>query len=183
MCIYALSPSDLLLHLTAALNVDTRSAELVPHVFCSLLYSPAALLYTGGDQGAADIRYLRSLGVTQILNCTVSCKNFFESADCFQYTRVPLNDTADEDISPYFDATYRAIEAARLSKTAAYCHCKKGISRSSTIVIAYLMRHKSLSLIRSLELVKSCRLEASPQPAFMMQLAAYERQLFNGRCT
>ena len=56
-------------------------------------------------------------------------------------------------------------------------HCMTGISRSSTIVIAYLMARAHVPLGVALRAVKACRPVASPNPGFVEQLARFERTL------
>ncbi|CEH16778.1 Dual specificity phosphatase [Ceraceosorus bombacis] len=55
-----------------------------------------------------------------------------------------------------------------------YVHCQAGVSRSATIVLAYLMHTRSLSLQEALELVKSRRSHIEPNAGFMTQLELYE---------
>ncbi|KAE8354286.1 protein-tyrosine phosphatase-like protein [Aspergillus coremiiformis] len=53
-------------------------------------------------------------------------------------------------------------------------HCGKGISRSATIVIAYLMRTRHMALHDALEMVRQMR-RVKPSAAFMDQLAVWEK--------
>ena len=52
--------------------------------------------------------------------------------------------------------------------------CALGMSRSATIVIAYLMKSRGMSLKDSLALVKSRRPIVRPNDKFMKQLREYE---------
>lgn len=54
-------------------------------------------------------------------------------------------------------------------------HCEQGVSRSATIVLAYLctMHHSTHSLPQLLQYVKQRRDIVSPNPAFMRQLRDY----------
>ena len=55
------------------------------------------------------------------------------------YLYIPAYDHPDFDLTEYFDKSYEFIEKAS-KKSNILVHCKAGISRSATIVIAYLMR-------------------------------------------
>ena len=61
-------------------------------------------------------------------------------------------------------------------------HCNKGVSRSATFVIAYLMKKNDLTVDKALEYVKSKREIVSPNEAFIGQLRKYVQQS-NVYCT
>lgn len=56
-------------------------------------------------------------------------------------------------------------------------HCAAGISRSSTMVISYLMAAHSMSLLEAFALCYHHRRVIWPNRSFMQQLIAYERVL------
>ena len=57
-------------------------------------------------------------------------------------------------------------------------HCFAGKSRASTITTQFLMKNMKLPLDKCLRHVKSCRPIALPNVGFVIQLKAYEKQLF-----
>lgn len=57
-------------------------------------------------------------------------------------------------------------------------HCMAGMSRSATIVIAYLMSRNRWPLRRALVHVKQCRSIIYPNRGFLRQLYEYDRLLF-----
>lgn len=60
-------------------------------------------------------------------------------------------------------------------------HCHAGVSRSATVMIAYLMTKNQWSYEESLTFLKSKRKWVKPNPGFVEQLKAYERRLENMR--
>ena len=56
-------------------------------------------------------------------------------------------------------------------------HCSMGKSRSVSIVLAYLMKHRGLSLRQSLSLTRSKRQRAYPLLKFWRELDSYEQAL------
>lgn len=68
------------------------------------------------------------------------------------------------------------IEAARLSGGKVLVHCRVGVSRSTTIVLAYVMAHLDLGLVESYLLVRSRRLNIVIQPhlLFLWELRGWE---------
>ncbi|KAI9205613.1 uncharacterized protein BJ171DRAFT_500945 [Polychytrium aggregatum] len=68
------------------------------------------------------------------------------------YHDFPIDDSPDEPIINLFERTADLIEAARLKGEAVLVHCHAGVSRSSTIVLAYLIKFCSMSLYDAWEL-------------------------------
>eukprot|EP00730_Choanoeca_flexa_P000196 TRINITY_DN10089_c0_g1_i3.p1 TRINITY_DN10089_c0_g1~~TRINITY_DN10089_c0_g1_i3.p1 ORF type:complete len:220 (+),score=38.14 TRINITY_DN10089_c0_g1_i3:39-698(+) len=56
-------------------------------------------------------------------------------------------------------------------------HCAQGKSRSTSVVIAYLMRYRQMNYNASLALVRSCRPMATPNTSFDQQLRQAQAQL------
>ncbi|KAL1452956.1 hypothetical protein WDU94_007138 [Cyamophila willieti] len=57
-------------------------------------------------------------------------------------------------------------------------HCYHGMSRSATIVIAYLMKHHNLDVKTAFDRVKLCRDVICPNEGFMHQLELYRRMAY-----
>lgn len=57
-------------------------------------------------------------------------------------------------------------------------HCAWGINRSTTIVLAYLMKHKKMSLIEAYKHVKNRRSIISPNPHYCEMLLTYEKHIY-----
>ena len=77
----------------------------------------------------------------------------------------------------------RFIEAARLSGGRVLVHCRVGVSRSTTIVLAYVMAHLDLGLVESYLLVRSRRLNIVIQPhlLFLWELRGWETFLYKAK--
>lgn len=70
-------------------------------------------------------------------------------------------------------------ESVRESKGKVLVHCHAGISRSSTICMAYLMAVKKYRMEEAYEYVKSRRRCVSPNFNFMEQLLNFENHVFS----
>ena len=86
-------------------------------------------------------------------------------------------DSDKEDIKKYFGSSYEFIDEAIKNNGNVLVHCHAGISRSSSILIAYIMKSQKMSLEKVLELMKSKREKVNPNTGFMKQLKDYEKEL------
>ena len=78
-------------------------------------------------------------------------------------------DSPKENIRVIFKECFEFIEN-NIKNGNVYVHCYMGISRSATIVIAYLMKTKKWDLKKALEYVKSKRSKVNPNRGFLMTL-------------
>ncbi|KAM9648230.1 dual specificity protein phosphatase 15 isoform 2-T2 [Morphnus guianensis] len=101
----------------------------------------------------------------------------FPSSFCvFQditYLRIPLPDTPEANIKRHFKECISFIHQCRLHGGNCLVHCLAGISRSTTVVVAYVMAVTELSCQEVLEAVRTVRPVANPNPGFRQQLAEF----------
>lgn len=96
-------------------------------------------------------------------------------ADGVKHLYIKLNDTSGEDIISHFERAIAFIKGNDSGKT--LIHCRAGISRSSTIVMAFLMREQRWSLNQAFTFVKSKRKCVAPNFGFLGQLQKFEEEL------
>lgn len=99
----------------------------------------------------------------------------------FTYSRIELHDEVTVSISSHFEAAFAFLDAARSRGARVLVHCQEGISRSSTIVIAWLMARQGLSLQDAYAWVKAQRKQIFPNLGFWRQLDLFERTLIRQR--
>lgn len=75
---------------------------------------------------------------------------------------------------------FSSTEEAYQSGQGVLVHCQAGVSRSATIVIAYLMKHTLMTMTDAYKYVRSRRPVVSPNLNFMGQLLEFERDLNSG---
>lgn len=76
--------------------------------------------------------------------------------------------------------SFSSTEEAYQSGQGVLVHCQAGVSRSATIVIAYLMKHTLMTMTDAYKYVRSRRPVVSPNLNFMGQLLEFERDLNSG---
>ncbi|XP_052798733.1 protein phosphatase Slingshot homolog 1-like isoform X3 [Mya arenaria] len=129
-------------------------------------------LYLGSEWNASNLEDLQNNGVQHILNISREIDNFFPGI--LHYMNVREWDNEQADLMKYWEHTHRFINKARKRGSKALVHCKMGISRSGSTVIAYLMKEKRMSLEEAFNFTKSKRSIVNPNNAFMAQLETYQ---------
>ncbi|KAG5189725.1 protein-tyrosine phosphatase-like protein, partial [Tribonema minus] len=133
-------------------------------------------LFLGGADCSLDYSELRSRGITHIINCTRGVCADARLAD-FTFLRVAVEDCPTVNISEAFEPACALIGTARDAGGATLVHCRKGISRSATIVLAWLVKHEGMTALDALRYLQSCRPLISPNAGFMAQLLELEQAL------
>ena len=84
------------------------------------------------------------------------------------------------DLEDYFDEASKFIHDS-LAVTNTLVHCMAGISRSTTLLIAYLIRYRGMTSDDALNHVRNRRSIVNPNPGFWNQLKQYEKILYKRR--
>ena len=87
-----------------------------------------------------------------------------------------VGDTPNDNIKCFFKSSFNFIEE-NIAKTNVLVHCQAGVSRSATIVIAYMMRKYQYGMDDALKRVKGRRPYVDPNKGFMKQLRSFEKGL------
>lgn len=96
-------------------------------------------LYHGDFADAVNITKLRKHHIGNIIN--VSSSNLpKEITEIFNTLSISVDDVESEDIRQYFDKTNEFLYTCRMKNEKALVHCQVGMSRSSAIVLAYLVK-------------------------------------------
>jgi len=130
--------------------------------------------YLGSFSNACDIKELRKNKINYILNCAIECHNKKLPKD-IKELHLKIKDNENFDLINYFEEANEFINKCKLEGGTLLVHCKLGISRSASFVIAYLMENNNLSVEKALNFVKQKRNQIKPNEGFMSQLKRYER--------
>uniref|UniRef100_H3AI92 protein-serine/threonine phosphatase n=1 Tax=Latimeria chalumnae TaxID=7897 RepID=H3AI92_LATCH len=128
-------------------------------------------LYLGSEWNASNLEELLCNGVGYILNVTREIDNFFP--ETFEYFNIRVYDDEVADLMQYWKDTYKFITKAKKNHSKVLVHCKMGVSRSASTVMAYAMKEYGWTLDAAYRHVKERRAVARPNPSFMKQLNIY----------
>uniref|UniRef100_A0A8C3KNF3 Dual specificity protein phosphatase n=1 Tax=Calidris pygmaea TaxID=425635 RepID=A0A8C3KNF3_9CHAR len=135
-----------------------------------------------GDLVTAHNRFiLWKMGVTHVLNAAHGTAYSHGGQDFYgatiDYYGVPAHDLPSFDISQFFFPAAQFIHNALNTPGAKILvHCAVGVSRSASLVLAYLMINHHLSLVEAIKTVKEHRW-ISPNRGFLKHLQNLDVQL------
>ncbi|KAI5057424.1 hypothetical protein GOP47_0027439 [Adiantum capillus-veneris] len=133
-------------------------------------------IYLGSDAVARDREVLHANGITHILNCVgFVCPEYFK-AD-FVYKTLWLQDSPCEDIISLLYDVFDYFEEVREQGDRVFVHCCQGVSRSTTLVIAYVMWKEHKSFEEAFQDVKAARGVANPNMGFACQLLQCQKRV------
>ena len=133
-------------------------------------------LYLGNYKHSSDNKELKKLKINYILNCAIECHNYNLPKNVKEL-HLKVKDIDTFEILYYFDIANEFINKCKLMGGICLVHCKLGVSRSTTFVIAYLMKYANLTTDEAFEFVKNKRSSIKPNDGFMRQLRMYEKIL------
>ncbi|CAG5130070.1 unnamed protein product, partial [Candidula unifasciata] len=129
-------------------------------------------LFLGSEWNASNLEELQEKGIDYILNITKEIDNFFEGR--FHYYNVRVYDEDSSDLLKHWDKTYKFISKARSQNSKVLVHCKMGVSRSASTVMAFLMKERRWTVEEAFKFVKERRSCVHPNAGFMEQLQMYQ---------
>jgi protein-tyrosine phosphatase len=130
-------------------------------------------LYLGSAEDAFSDSFMLEKA-TSVLNVA---KEIDMSPHCVNYLHIPLIDNDKERLAPHIDKAIEFINDSLEKNYRVLVHCAAGISRSASIVIAYLMFTCRKTFIDAYNEVKMKRPIINPNFAFSCQLYGYQETL------
>ncbi|NXH45493.1 DS13B phosphatase, partial [Dicaeum eximium] len=139
-------------------------------------------LYLGDAWAARSKTTLQSLNITHILNAADGPYSINTGAKYYadlqiEYYGVEAFDDPSFDLSIFFyDAANFIGKALNSPGGKVFVHCAMGVSRSATLVLAFLMIHENMTLVDALKTVSAHR-NICPNSGFLSQLRDLDIQL------
>ncbi|XP_049866854.1 probable dual specificity protein phosphatase DDB_G0283417 [Pectinophora gossypiella] len=137
--------------------VDTKPDD-IPALIAEFLYI--------GSQDCTSSRVLQSYNIKNVLSLGINL-NIEENIN---HKFVECLDLPETDIKAVLKESLPFINNAIDRKENILIHCNAGVSRTSTVAIAYLMQYKSMNFDEAYNLVKEIRPAIQPNAGFKRQL-------------
>ncbi|MCO5552310.1 hypothetical protein L7F22_005821 [Adiantum nelumboides] len=133
-------------------------------------------IYLGSDAVARDREALQANGITHVLNCVgFVCPEYFKRE--LNYKTLWLQDSPCEDITSLLYDVFDYFEDVREQGGRVFVHCCQGVSRSTSLVIAYLMWRERSSFEDAFQDVKTARGVTNPNMGFACQLLQCQKRV------
>ena len=130
-------------------------------------------LYLGDMFDANDAATIKYRNISCII-CVAERLKIMNTNPSVKVYNYEFSDDYNCNISLYFDEIGEKIKKENI----VLVNCVAGVSRSATIVIAYIMKYYNLDLKSAFDLVRKRRNRICPNKKFMECLLDYELYLF-----
>jgi protein tyrosine phosphatase len=128
-------------------------------------------VYISDFSSACNVDELKKMGITHIVTAIVGVKEMYPQD--FKYYTVDVCDRPYSQINKYFDECADFIDDAVNKNGKVLVHCKCGVSRSTTLIAAYLIKKKNYSVDGAIEIIKKSRNCIQANAGFIQQLKNY----------
>ncbi|XP_068196915.1 dual specificity protein phosphatase 22-B-like [Antennarius striatus] len=128
-------------------------------------------LYLGNIKDARDREQLAKNNITHILSIYDSAAPVLQE---MTYLCISASDIPTQNLTKHFKESIMFMHKSRLKREGCLVHCLAGVSRSVTLVVAYIMTVTSLGWEEALAAVKVVRSCAGPNLGFQQQLQEFE---------
>ncbi|KAF7650620.1 hypothetical protein LDENG_00123040 [Lucifuga dentata] len=133
-------------------------------------------LYLSNGRAAGDSSLLSRCKITCIINVTET-RTSSPPPPRLEYIHIPVSDSPVFPLIDHFDRVADVIHLNGESGGRTLVHCNAGVSRSAALCLAYLMKHRGLTLLEAYRCLRSCRPMVRPNSGFWKQLIRYECEL------
>lgn len=140
-------------------------------------------LWIGSEADSKNAEAARRHGVGLIVNCT---RNIPARVPRVRHVRVPIDDSSDEagTFLAHLPVVVRLIDEHLSKGQGVLVHCYAGVSRSASVVAAYLMYKEGLSPRQAMARIRRIKPETfGDSPNFLRPLTAFHGVLHPARST
>ena len=132
---------------------------------CSMILDD--FLYLGSDLVAQNYDQLKENGITHVVNCAADYSADYHEDKGIKYLSLHLKDHVRENIENCFYDVIAFMDSAKKESGKVFVHCVQGISRSTTMVLCYMIFKQKISLDDGLSFIRERRQIANPNMTFM----------------
>ena len=154
---------------------EIKNNKLKEHLQTNHITEIINRIFIGSYQNAKNYEELEKNKIKYILNCASECKNLFE--DKIKYLKLDIKDQNDFPIQDYFEKGIQfIIDSLNNNDGNILIHCMEGKSRSTTILMAYLIECKNETTNSAYKILKNKRQLTMPNLGFMNKLREFEKE-------
>ncbi|XP_015226377.1 PREDICTED: dual specificity protein phosphatase 18-like [Cyprinodon variegatus] len=132
-------------------------------------------LFLSNGRAAKDCSQVTGSGITCIINATETRSSSPPGVE--EYIHIPVSDSPLSSLRDHFDQVADKIQSIAESRGRTLVHCNAGVSRSAALCLAFLIKHRGMSLLEAHRMLRRCRPIIRPNPGFWKQLIRYEEEL------
>ncbi|TRM68074.1 hypothetical protein BD626DRAFT_480698 [Schizophyllum amplum] len=125
-------------------------------------------VFLGNLSAALSLEYRQQHGITHVLSV---CPEYEPTKR--DHMMIPVDDTEYDDLLVHLPRGCDFIQAALDDGGKVLVHCVMGVSRSTTVLAAYLMRLRRCTPAEALSFIKSARPRVRPNYGFLRQLDVF----------
>lgn len=132
-------------------------------------------LYIGGQYDAFE-KKIEPLGIRYILNVAGGS---VQTKQGFKKLIIPIDDFGRDILNSknILGRCFTFIQEAKQNGNKVVVHCRSGINRSATVVLAYLVKYENFTLKDAFLHLRSVRPIVSPHEDYWEQLKQFEKEL------
>lgn len=138
-------------------------------------------IFISNGECALNKELLKDLKITHVLNAAAgeiqTGHTYYNDGQVkIKYFGLIISDVPNANISLYFDRIADFIHRCLSEKGKIVVHCAMGISRSTTCVIAYLIKFCNMDTLEAVKFLQQKRKIVQPNSGFISQLQTFEKK-------
>ena len=140
--------------------------EVTPHLFMS------------GYHSAKNLDCLKKHQISHVVNLTSQhCPNLHSRE--IEYSSFVISDRANFDLLSILDRIITIVQEKIEQGHRVLIHCKMGVSRAPSIVLAFLIKKMKMTYEAAFENLQKINSKISPNLGFLIQLQQFEKLTLN----
>ncbi|KAK3083863.1 hypothetical protein FSP39_004313 [Pinctada imbricata] len=139
-------------------------------------------LYLGNWRQGNAAYIQKDIKIKGHINCCVEAETFFPDPGP-QLLHLQVDDDNEADLFSKLQNACVFIDTHKEKKEAVLVFSNLGISRSATVILAYLIHHNKWSLKEAYDHVMKCCCTIRPNRGFIQQLSKWEEQILSKKVT
>ena len=161
------------INLKEELNMDNNEVKKSDEDYSEIIKD---FLFISGYKTASTLSDLQNLKITNIINCSGDlCENLEFSG--IHYLTLNIRDNVSANIECIFYKCINYIDEAKEKNGRILIHCYKGVSRSVSVLISYLIYLYKWTYDKAFDFVQSKRPIANPNIGFYLQLKTFHKRI------